>query len=343
MRIMITGGLGFIGSHLVRFLLREDPAMEIINVDVLSYAGNPANLADIETDPRYRWVRASIGDHDAVAAVLAAQSVDCIMNLAAESHVDRSILSGAPFVTTNVLGTQILLELARTYHVPRFVQVSTDEVYGSLGPEGWFAETSPLNPNSPYAATKAAADMLTLAAFRTYDQDVVITRCANNYGPYQFPEKLIPLFITNGLEGKPWPLYGDGLQVRDWLFVTDHVRGLWTVAQKGRPGQIYNIGGQNERSNRQVAEALCDRLGISRSVITRVADRLGHDRRYATDAQKITKELGWQPQVNWEAGLEQTVEWYREHEKWWRAIKSGEYRSYYARQYGTPGKDSPKR
>ncbi|MCL4494958.1 MAG: dTDP-glucose 4,6-dehydratase [Firmicutes bacterium] len=342
MRVMITGGLGFIGSHLVRFLLDTEPGIEVINVDVLSYAGNQANVQDVEADPRYQWVHASIGDRARLEPVLADKPVDCIINLAAESHVDRSIRSAAPFVATNVLGTQILLELAREYHVPRFVQVSTDEVYGSLGPEGWFSETSPLNPNSPYAASKAAADMLALAAFRTYGQDVVITRCANNYGPYQFPEKLIPLFITNGLEGQPWPLYGDGRHVRDWLFVVDHVRALWEVARRGRPGQIYNIGGANERSNREVAEELAAILGVSLSLITPVADRLGHDRRYATDAQKITKELGWHPEMDWEAGLRITVQWYRDHESWWRRIKSGEYRTYYQQQYGMAGKDLPR-
>ncbi len=342
MRIMVTGGLGFIGSHLVRFLLQTDPNLEVINVDALTYAGNLENLEDVANDPRYRWVQASISDKDKLTSVFAAHPVDCVINLAAESHVDRSILSGAPFVTTNVLGTQILLELARDYQIPRVVQVSTDEVYGSLGEHGWFSETSPLNPNSPYAASKAAADMLSMAAYRTYGQDVVITRCANNYGPYQFPEKLIPLFITNGLEGKPWPLYGDGKHVRDWLYVTDHVKAVWAVAQRGYAGQIYNIGGNNELSNRQVAEALADILGVPRSLITPVADRLGHDRRYATDAQKITKELGWHPEMNWEEGLKRTVQWYREHEKWWQRIKSGEYRTYYERQYGITGKDSPR-
>ena len=335
MRIMITGGLGFIGSHMVRYLLDTVPDIHINNVDVLTYAGNRATLSEYETDPRYRWVYASIGDRAQLEPVFADEPIDCVINFAAESHVDRSIVSGTPFVATNVLGTQVLLELARQYYVPRFVQVSTDEVYGSLGTEGWFSETSPLNPSSPYAASKAAADLLTLAAFRTYGQDVVITRCSNNYGPYQFPEKLIPLFITNGLEGKPWPLYGDGKNVRDWLFVTDHVRALWEVARRGQAGQIYNIGGHNEKSNREVAETLADILHLPASIITFVADRLGHDRRYAIDAQKITKDLGWAPHMDWHQGLRETVKWYRNHEPWWRAVKSGEYRLYSQQQYGT--------
>ncbi|SMC06020.1 dTDP-glucose 4,6-dehydratase [Sulfobacillus thermosulfidooxidans DSM 9293] len=343
MRVMITGGLGFIGSQMVRYLLETVPDIHIINVDALTYAGNLENLKDYENDPRYEWVHASIGDQATLDRVLAENPVDVIINFAAESHVDRSILSAAPFVTTNVLGTQVLLELARTHHVPRFLQVSTDEVYGSLplGGSNWFSETSPLTPNSPYAASKAAADFLCLAAFRTYGQDVVITRCSNNYGPYQFPEKLIPLFITNGLEGKTWPLYGDGQNVRDWLHVSDHVRALWMVALQGKSGQIYNIGGHNEKSNREVAEALADILHLPYSVITPVADRLGHDRRYAIDSQKITKELGWHPLVDWEQGLRDTVQWYKDHEAWWKAIKTGAYLEYYQQQYGPLRKDSP--
>ncbi len=341
MRVMITGGLGFIGSQMIRFLLDTISDIQIINVDALTYAGNLANLQDYEHDPRYRWVHAAIGDKAQIEPVMSEGAIDLIMNFAAESHVDRSIYSGAPFVATNVLGAEILVELARAYRVPRFLQVSTDEVYGSLGTEGLFSETSPLNPNSPYSASKAAADLLILAAFRTHGQDVVITRCSNNYGPYQFPEKLIPLFITNGLEGRSWPLYGDGQNVRDWLHVTDHVRALWEVAQHGKPGQVYNIGGHNEKSNREVAESLADILQLPYDVITPVPDRLGHDRRYAIDAQKITKELGWQSQTTWEQGLRETVQWYRDHESWWKAIKSGAYREYYEKQYGPSRKDSP--
>ena len=341
MRVMITGGLGFIGSQMIRFLLDTISDIQIINVDALTYAGNLANLQDYEHDPRYRWVHAAIGDKAQIEPVMSEGAIDLIMNFAAESHVDRSIHSGAPFVATNVLGAEILVELARAYRVPRFLQVSTDEVYGSLGTEGLFSETSPLNPNSPYSASKAAADLLILAAFRTHGQDVVITRCSNNYGPYQFPEKLIPLFITNGLEGRSWPLYGDGQNVRDWLHVTDHVRALWEVAQHGKPGQVYNIGGHNEKSNREVAESLADILQLPYDVITPVPDRLGHDRRYAIDAQKITKELGWQSQTTWEQGLRETVQWYRDHESWWKAIKSGAYREYYEKQYGPSRKDSP--
>ena len=334
MKILVTGGLGFIGSQMIRWALNTVPDVQIINVDSLTYAGNPANVAGYSEDPRYRWQEVSITDHDALEPLFAEGSVDAVINFAAESHVDRSIMSGAPFVATNVLGTQILLELAREYHVRRFVHVSTDEVYGSLGETGLFSETTPLNPNSPYSASKAAADMLVLAAFRTYQQDVVITRCSNNYGPYQFPEKLIPLFVTNGLEGQPWPLYGDGLNVRDWLHVSDHVRAIWMVLTQGHSGEIYNIGGHNEQSNRSVAEELQRILGLPSSVMVPVKDRLGHDRRYAIDSQKITKELGWEPLMLWHEGLRQTVSWYQTHQDWWKAIKNGSYRDYYAHQYG---------
>lgn len=341
MRIMVTGGLGFIGSQMVRWILEQQmPDVDILNVDALTYAGNPANVEEYAHDARYRWVQASIADRARLEPWFADQAVDAVINFAAESHVDRSIQSGAPFVATNVLGTQVLLELARQYHVPRFLHVSTDEVYGSLGPTGQFRETSPLEPNSPYAASKAAADMLVLAASRTYRQDVVITRCSNNYGPYQFPEKLIPLFVTNGLEGRPWPLYGDGRNVRDWLHVSDHVRAIWDVLTRGQSGQIYNIGGHTEKSNWEIAEDLRAILGLPASVVTMVSDRLGHDRRYAMDAQKITKELGWEPRIPWQQGIRDTVAWYQHHEDWWRPVKSGAYREYYRQQYGEGNPDS---
>lgn len=334
MRVMVTGGLGFIGSHLVRWILNHQPDVEVINVDSLTYAGNPENLADVKDNPRYRWRRISVSDSLALNTLLEESPVDAIVNLAAESHVDRSIQSGLPFVETNVLGTQVLLEIARNHEVKRFLQVSTDEVYGSLGPDGLFSETTPLAPNSPYSASKASADLLTLAAFHTYRQDVVVTRCSNNYGPYQFPEKLIPLFVTNGLEQKPWPLYGDGLNVRDWLHVEDHVRALWMVLQAGSPGEVYNIGGNNEHTNREIAQALADLMGVSHSAIVPVPDRLGHDRRYAIDANKIRRELGWEPEVPWSQGLWDTVAWYRDHRGWWERIKSGAYLQYYRNQYG---------
>lgn len=336
MKIVITGGLGFIGSHLVRWILKHQSTVEIINVDALTYAGNLANLAEFDEDTRYQWHRVSITDRSGLDQVFEAHGpIDAVMHLAAESHVDRSIQSGVPFVHTNVLGTQILLEVARTHGVGRFLHVSTDEVYGTLKESGYFREETPLAPNSPYSASKAGSDLLARAAFETYGQDVVITRCSNNYGPYQFPEKMIPLFITNGLDGTPWPLYGDGLNVRDWLYVEDHVRALWGVLDRGRAGEVYNIGGNNERSNREVADALADLMDLPKSVIVPVADRPGHDRRYAIDASKIQNELGWRPEMPWDQGLARTVDWYRSHRDWWERIKNGTYQEYYRKQYGT--------
>ncbi len=336
MRIVVTGGLGFIGSHLIRWILEHQAAVEIINVDALTYAGNLSNLDDVVDDPRYQWHRLSITDRPGLESLFRDHGpIDAVMHLAAESHVDRSIQSGVPFVETNVLGTQILLEVARAFRVSRFLHVSTDEVYGTLGESGYFREDTPLSPNSPYSASKAGSDLLARAAFETYGQDVVVTRCSNNYGPYQFPEKLIPLFVTNGLDGEPWPLYGDGHNVRDWLYVEDHVRALWTVLERGHAGEVYNIGGSNERSNREVANTLISHMGLSQSVIVPVKDRLGHDRRYAMDATKIQKTLGWHPEVSWEQGLELTVQWYRSHRTWWQSIKSGTYKDYYRDQYGS--------
>ena len=335
-KIVITGGLGFIGSHLVRWILTHQPPVEIINVDALTYAGNLANLAEYADDPRYQWQRVSITDRPGLDQVFQAHGpIDAVIHLAAESHVDRSIQSGVPFVHTNVLGTQTLLEVARSHGVGRFLHVSTDEVYGTLKESGYFREETPLAPNSPYSASKAGSDLLARAAFETYGQDVVITRCSNNYGPYQFPEKMLPLFITNGLDGKPWPLYGDGLHVRDWLYVEDHVRALWSVLDRGRAGEIYNIGGHNERSNREVADALAGLMDLPKSVIVTVADRPGHDRRYAIDSRKIQTELGWRPETPWDQGLARTVDWYRSHREWWEGIKDGRYQEYYRKQYGT--------
>ncbi|PSR24090.1 MAG: dTDP-glucose 4,6-dehydratase [Sulfobacillus acidophilus] len=339
MRILVTGGLGFIGSHLVRRLLRE-PEVLVTNLDVLTYAGNLANVADVAGSDRYVWEQSSITDEVAVDRILRETQYDAIINLAAESHVDRSISDGLPFVKTNVVGTQVLLEAARRHQVGRFVQVSTDEVYGSLGEHGYFTELSPLQPNSPYSASKASADLLVLAAYRTYGQNVVVTRCSNNYGPYQFPEKLIPLYITNGIEGKPWPLYGDGLNVRDWLHVEDHVDALWLALSRGQAGEIYNIGGHNERTNRQVALTLLDIMGLSPDIVVSVPDRPGHDRRYAIDPSKAMRELGFFPRHDWTEGMRETVRWYETHPKWWQTIKSGEYLQFYQRQYGRLG-DAP--
>lgn len=336
MRILVTGGLGFIGSHLVRRLLTQEN-VSVTNLDALTYAGNLENLEGVHENPRYRWRHASITDEAAVNEVLSADAFDAVVHLAAESHVDRSIEGGLPFVETNVVGTQVLLEAARRHGVGRFLHVSTDEVYGSLGPSGLFSEDSPLNPNSPYSASKAASDLLALAAFRTHGQDVVVTRCSNNYGPNQFPEKLIPLYITNGLTKEPWPLYGDGENVRDWIYVQDHVEALWLALSKGRAGEVYNIGARNERTNREVAATLLSLLELPENTVISVPDRLGHDRRYAIDPSKVERQLGFRPQFSWEVALQTTVAWYREHRSWWEAIKSGQYRDFYHRQYPTLG------
>lgn len=335
MRVVVTGGYGFIGSHVVRWLLQHVPTVEVVNLDVLTYAGNPANLADVAEDPRYRWMRVSVSDYAGVYPLFQSHPIDAVIHLAAESHVDRSIETGLPFVETNVVGTEVLLEIARKTGVGRFLQVSTDEVYGSLGPDGLFRETDPVRPNSPYAASKAAADLLVQAAHRTYGQNVVITRCSNNFGPYQFPEKLIPLWITNALEGKPWPIYGDGQNVRDWLYVEDHAEALWLALTRGQAGEIYNIGGHNEKTNWDVADALLSRLGLTRSVVVPVPDRAGHDRRYALDATKAEQELGWRPRHDWETALTATVAWYQTHREWWQSIKQGTYQDDYRRRYPT--------
>lgn len=336
MRIVVTGGLGFIGSHLVRWILKHQPSVEIINIDALTYAGNLGNLADVAKNPRYQWQRVSITDRPGLESVFRDHGpIDAVMHLAAESHVDRSIQSGVPFVETNVLGTQMLLEVARNANVARFLHVSTDEVYGTLGSSGYFVEDRPLAPNSPYSASKAGSDLLARAAFETYGQHVVVTRCSNNYGPFQFPEKFIPLFITNGLEGNPLPLYGDGLNVRDWLYVEDHVRALWMVLERGQAGEVYNIGGNNERSNREVADTLVTLMQLPKTAIVPVTDRLGHDRRYAIDSRKIQETLGWRPEMPWDQGLALTVDWYRSHRHWWESIKNGTYKEYYREQYGT--------
>lgn len=332
MRVLVTGGLGFIGSHLVRQLVGE--GHDVINVDALTYAGNLANVEDVSGSPRYHWEHVAIEDGPGIANVFARFGpIDAVMHLAAESHVDRSIQGGLPFVQTNVLGTQVLLEAARTHGVGRFVHVSTDEVYGSLGSMGAFTEQSPLQPNSPYAASKAGSDLMALAAFRTYGQDVVVTRCSNNFGPFQFPEKLIPLFVTNGIEGKPWPLYGDGANVRDWIYVTDHVAALVAVLKRGRKGEVYNIGARSERSNRKVAAQLLELMHLPQETIHPVPDRLGHDRRYAIDPSKVEQELGWRPRYAYAEALKHTVEWYQTHTEWWQAIKSGAYQQYYEEQY----------
>jgi dTDP-glucose 4,6-dehydratase len=336
--LLVTGGCGFIGCHFVRLILRERPHWRVINVDLLTYAGNLENLSDLAdiSDPnRYRFVRADIADSHAINALLDSERIDAIVNLAAETHVDRSLLDSASFLRTNVDGTRVLLEAASHHRVEKFLQVSTDEVYGSLGDADLpFTEQSPLQPNSPYAASKAAADLLIRAYHHSYDLPVVITRCGNNYGPYQFPEKLLPLFITNALEDRPLPLYGDGRQIRDWIHVEDHARALLLVLEKASPGETYNIGANQEETNTVMTERVLGMLGKPRTLIRYVKDRPGHDRRYALDVAKIRSKLGWTPSIALDDGLRATIAWYRNHRGWWERIKTGEYRNYYAQWYG---------
>jgi dTDP-glucose 4,6-dehydratase len=335
--LLITGGAGFIGGNLVRYLRRERPDWTLINLDKLTYAGNLESLADLRSDPQHVFVRGDIANAELVEHLFLQHRVDAILNLAAESHVDRSILGPGIFVETNVSGTQNLLEVARQAGVRRFVQVSTDEVYGSLGPEGRFSETSPLQPSSPYSASKTAADLLALAYHHTYKLDVVVTRCSNNYGPYQFPEKLIPLMIANALEGKKLPVYGDGLQVRDWIHVEDHCAALVAALEKGRAGEVYNLGSDNEWPNLQIVKSILSLLNKPESLIEYVKDRPGHDRRYAIDARKARGELGWAPRVPFAEGLARTVQWYVANKPWWDRVRSGEYRSFYEKNYGARG------
>lgn len=332
-KIVVTGGAGFIGSNFIRYMVDKYPEYELINLDCLTYAGNLENLSTCAEKPNYRFVKADIADVAAVESVLA-QQVDAIVNFAAESHVDRSIKDPGVFVRTNVVGTQTLLEGARRHKIKKYLQVSTDEVYGTLGQEGYFSETTPLAPNSPYSASKAGADLLVRAYFETYGLSVNITRCSNNYGPYHFPEKLIPLVITNALEGKEIPVYGDGLQVRDWLHVTDHCRAIDLVLHKGIDGEVYNVGGHNERTNLHIVQTILKELGKSEALIKHVSDRLGHDRRYAIDAAKISEQLGWKPLYTFESGIKETVQWYLDNQEWWKRVKSGDYQNYYQAMYG---------
>lgn len=332
MKILMTGGCGFIGSNFIRWALKTHPDLAITNLDALTYAGNLENLKGLERHPRYAFVRGSVTDAALVDRL--SDGVDAILNFAAESHVDRSLYAPIDFVRSNVEGTLVLLEAARKHKVAKFLQVSTDEVYGSLPPEGFFTETTPLAPSSAYSASKAGADLLVLAYHRTHGLPVVITRSSNNYGPYQYPEKFIPLFISNAIEGKPCPMYGDGMYVRDWLHVEDNCRGLWLALEKGRVAEVYNIGGGNERPNLEVAKQILAALGKPESLITFVKDRPGHDRRYALDSRKARTELGWAPQVKFEVGLRETVRWYQENAEWVRRVKSGEYQKYYAMHYG---------
>ena len=331
--LLVTGGLGFIGSNFVRLVLAERPSWTVVNLDAVTYAGNPANLADVANDARYRFVKGDIGDRELVGR-LVREGCDAVVNFAAESHVDRSILSSEPFVRTNVLGTLALLDAARGVSA-RFVQVSTDEVYGSLGPgDAPFTERTPLDPTSPYSASKAGADLVALAYARTHGMDIVVTRCSNNYGPYQFPEKLIPLMITNAVERQPLPVYGDGKQVRDWIHVDDHCRGVLAALERGAKGEVYNFGGDAERENLAIVRRIVAALQAPESLVTHVADRPAHDRRYAMDASRARRELGWAPRWAFEDGLDATVAWYLGHEAWWRAVKDGSYRQFYNTWYG---------
>lgn len=332
MRSLVTGGAGFVGANFVHYVLAERPDWEVVTLDALTYAGNLENLAALEAEPRFRFVHGDVCDRALLDRLL--PGVDAVVHFAAESHVDRSILDASAFIRSNVQGTQTLLDAVRQARTQRFLLVSTDEVYGSLGAQGRFTESSPLAPNSPYAASKAAADMLVRAAFHTHQLPVVTTRASNNYGPYQFPEKFIPLVITHALAGEPIPVYGEGKNVRNWIHVQDHCAGILAALELGRPGEVYNLGGDDERENLAVVRQLLALTGASDSLIRFVPDRPGHDFRYALDSTRARRELGWQPRVAFDDGLGQTVTWYRRHPDWVAHIRDGSFREYYQRQYG---------
>ena len=331
-RVLVTGGAGFIGSHFVRFALREHPDWRIVNLDKLNYAGNLENLSDLPDPNRHQFIQGDIVDHETVARVWK-DGVDIVVNFAAETHVDRSILWADDFIKTDVLGAFTLLEAARQFGVKKFIQISTDEVYGSIT-TGSFTEDSPLNPRNPYSASKAGADRLAFAYFATHDVPVIITRCSNNFGPNQHPEKFIPLFITNAIEDKPLPLYGDGRNVRDWIYMEDHCAAIDFLIAHGKPGESYNIAGGNEVENIEIARRIVRKLGKPESLVQLVKDRPGHDRRYSLEAGKLTT-LGWKPRRDFARALDATVDWYVQNESWWRKIKSGEFKKYYTAQYGS--------
>lgn len=333
MKILVTGGAGFIGSSFVRYILGSRQDVEIVNLDLLTYAGNLRNLEEVASNPRYHFVRGDIADHVQAASVFEQHRFDAVVNFAAETHVDRSILDSAPFVRTNVEGTRCLLEEARRHKVERFVQISTDEVYGSLDSTGSFREDTPLAPTSPYSASKAAADLLVQAYFKTYGLPALITRCSNNYGPHQFPEKLIPVLITNAMEDRPLPVYGDGLNVREWIFADEHSRAISIALERGTPGEVYNVGSGCEKTNIDVVREVLRLLGKPESLIQFVKDRPGHDRRYSVDCSKICREWNWAPQVDFSSGIAATIDWYRKHQDWMREIKDSSYLSYYDRMY----------
>lgn len=331
MKILITGGAGFIGSNFVRYMLDKYPDYEIINLDVLTYCGNLENLSGLENNSNYSFVKGNISDKELVNEIT--KDMDYIINFAAESHVDRSIEDPEIFINSNILGTQVLLDAAKKYNIKKFLQISTDEVYGSLGKDGYFREDTPLAPNSPYSASKAGADLMVRAYNKTFGVPVNITRCSNNYGPYQFPEKLIPLMISNALENKSLPVYGDGMNIRDWLHVYDHCTAIDLVLHSGKVGEIYNIGGNNEKANIEIVKLILKNLRKDESLIEYVKDRLGHDRRYAIDSSKIQKELGWKPKYTFEKGISETIQWYLGNKNWWERIKSGDYTEYYEKMY----------
>ncbi len=335
MRILVTGGCGFIGSNFIHYIHKTYKDISVINVDKLTYAGNLENLSELSHSPRYHFIRGDIAEASLMEELIH-KEVDAIVNFAAESHVDRSIEDPNAFIRTNVFGTFVILEALRKVFPEkkiRLIHISTDEVYGSLGETGAFTEDMPLRPNSPYSASKASSDMLVRAYNKTYGIPAIITRCSNNFGPYQYPEKLIPLMISNAMEEKELPIYGDGMHIRDWIYVEDHCRALDRVLHLGRDGEIYNIGGKSERSNLSVAKTILDILGKSHSLIRFVSDRPGHDRRYAIDFSKIERELGWRPEVSFEEGIQMTIEWYQKRKDWWKKIKTGEYLKYYESMY----------
>lgn len=335
--LFITGGAGFIGSNFIKYVL-ENTNYNVFNYDKLTYAGNLENLSDVENNPRYKFIKGDICELEEVGVALRENNIDTIINFAAESHVDRSILGSREFVVTNILGTEVLLDYFKTLQLEKFLQVSTDEVYGSLPEDDKsikFTEETPLAPNSPYSASKASADMLCRAYYHTHHLPILVTRCSNNYGPYQFPEKLIPLMIAKALDGEKLPVYGDGKNVRDWLYVDDHCSGILTVLEKGKYGEVYNIGGNNEWYNIDIVKLILEKLGKSEDQITFVKDRPGHDRRYAIDSSKIMNELGWAPKYQFPEGIEMTIKWYLDNQNWWRKVMSGEYLKYYDKNYSS--------
>lgn len=332
--ILVTGGAGFIGSNFIKYVLKNSDNVKLINYDCLTYAGNLDNLKDVEKNPNYRFVKGDIKNAEFLEFIITEYNIDGIINFAAESHVDRSIDNSRPFIDTNIGGTLNILEAIKKMNIKNFLQVSTDEVYGSLGETGLFTETTPLSPNSPYSASKSAADQLCMAFHHTFGIDCKITRCSNNYGPMQFPEKLIPLMINNALEDKDLPVYGDGMNIRDWLYVDDHCSAIWTVYKNGKSGEVYNVGGNNEKANIEIVKEILKQVGKPESLIKYVKDRPGHDKRYAIDNSKISNELNWQPKVDFETGLKMTIQWYLDNKAWSNNVKSGAYLEFYNKWYG---------